>query len=93
VNALKEKARRALYAIKRTFYNIQIPIKIWCKIFDDVIEPIALCGSDVWGPLGHHGDTRWDKHPTEGNAAISTFMPIKTIEGREREEETRSSYT
>ncbi|MGH0143690.1 UNVERIFIED_CONTAM: hypothetical protein FKN15_018547 [Acipenser sinensis] len=28
VNALKEKARRAFYAIKRRFYQINIPIKI-----------------------------------------------------------------
>ena len=58
VNALKEKARRALYAIKRKFYNIQIPIKIWSKIFDNVIQPIALYGSEVWGPLSHHDYTR-----------------------------------
>ena len=34
VNALKEKARRALDAIKRTFYNFQIPVNIWLKIFE-----------------------------------------------------------
>ncbi|XP_036416784.1 deleted in malignant brain tumors 1 protein-like [Colossoma macropomum] len=51
VNALKEKARRALYAIRRRFYNIDIPISIWCKVFDSVIQPIALYGSEVWGPL------------------------------------------
>ena len=65
VNALKEKARRALNAIRRKFYNLQIPIKIWLKIFDSVIQPIALYGSEVWGPLSHHSYTRWDKHPTE----------------------------
>ena len=50
VNALKEKARRAFYAIKRKFYKI---IQIWCKIFDSVILPIAVYGSEVWGPLSH----------------------------------------
>ncbi len=65
VNALKEKAWRALNAIKRKFYNFQIPIKIWLKIFDSVIQPIALYGSEVWGPLNHQSCTRWDKHPTE----------------------------
>ncbi|KAI4885658.1 hypothetical protein NFI96_003646 [Prochilodus magdalenae] len=65
VNALKEKARRALYAIRRKFHNIDIPIPIWCKIFDSVIQPIALYGSEVWGPLSQHSYTRWDKHPTE----------------------------
>jgi len=65
VNELKEKARRAIHAIKRKFYNFQIPIKIWLKIFDSVIQPIALYGSEIWGPLSHQSYTRWDKHPTE----------------------------
>ena len=51
VNALKEKAPRALNAIKRTVYNFQIPIKIRLNIFDSVIQPIVLYGSEVWGPL------------------------------------------
>ncbi|KAI2656568.1 hypothetical protein H4Q32_029770 [Labeo rohita] len=46
VNALKDKARRALYAIKKKFQNIEIPIPIWCKIFNSVVQPIALYGSE-----------------------------------------------
>ncbi len=65
VNALKDKARRALYAIKKKFQNIEIPLTIWCKIFDSVIQPIALYGSEVWGPLSDQSYTRWDRHPTE----------------------------
>uniref|UniRef100_A0A3B1JC70 ribonuclease H n=1 Tax=Astyanax mexicanus TaxID=7994 RepID=A0A3B1JC70_ASTMX len=65
VNALKDKAHRAMYAIRRKFFNIDIPIPIWCKVFDSVIQPIALYGSEVWGPLSQHSYTRWDKHPTE----------------------------
>ncbi len=65
VNAFKDKARRALYAIKKRILNIEIPLPIWCKIFDSVIQPIALCGSEVWGPLSDQSYTRWDKHPTE----------------------------
>ncbi len=44
VNALKDKARRALYAIKKKIKNIEIPLTIWCKIFDSVIQPIARFG-------------------------------------------------
>ena len=51
VNVLIEKAQRALHAIKRQLYNFQIPVKIWLKIFDSVIQPIALYGSEGWGPL------------------------------------------
>ena len=65
VNALKEKARRALYAIKRKLQKIVIPIKIWLKIFDSVIQPIALYGSEVWGPLSQQNYSKWDKHPIE----------------------------
>ena len=45
--------------------NFQIPVKIWLKIFDSVIQPIALYGSEVWSPLNHQSYTHWDKHPTE----------------------------
>ena len=50
-NDLRDKARRAFYAIKRHI-KLDIPIKIWLKIFDAVIEPNALYGCEVWG-LGH----------------------------------------
>ena len=65
VNALKEKAHRALYAIKRNFHKIQIPIKIWRNTFDSVIMPIALYGCEIWGPLSKLEYIRWDKHPLE----------------------------
>ncbi len=47
---LRDKARRAFYAIKRQC-PIEIPIRIWLKIVESVIEPIALYDSEVWGPL------------------------------------------
>lgn len=65
VKALKEKARRAMYAIKMKLFKINIPIRIWTKIFDSVILPIALYGSEVWGPLNKLDFKMWDKHPIE----------------------------
>jgi hypothetical protein len=50
VNELRDKARRAFYAIKRNI-KFDIPIRIWLKILESVIEPIALCGCEVGGPL------------------------------------------
>jgi hypothetical protein len=50
VNYLREKARRAFYAMKRNI-KFDIPIRIWLKIFESVKEPIALYGCEVWGPL------------------------------------------
>lgn len=64
VNDLKDKARRAFYAIKRNT-KLDIPIQIWLKILDSVIEPIALYGSEVWGPLANQDFTKWDKHQIE----------------------------
>ena len=46
---LREKARRPFYAIKRQI-DIQIPILIWLKLLQAIIEPILLYGSEVWGP-------------------------------------------
>ena len=65
INTLKEKARRAMYALKTKLFNINIPIRIWTKIFDHVILPIALYGSEVWGPLSRLEHGSWDKHPIE----------------------------
>ena len=46
----KGRARRDIYAIKRNI-KLDIPIKIWQKIFDAGIEPIALYRCEVLGPL------------------------------------------
>ncbi len=62
VNELKEKAQRAFYAIKRSI-KIDIPIQIWLKLFKAVIEPIALYGSEVWGPSIKFDFLNWKKTP------------------------------
>jgi len=64
VNELKEKARRVFCAIKKSI-QIEIPIRIWLKILQSVIEPIALYGSEVWGLLLNHQFDKWDKNPIE----------------------------
>jgi hypothetical protein len=64
VNDLRDKARRAFYAIKRKI-KFDIPIRIWLKILESVIEPIVLYGCEVWGPLTYQEFTKWDKHQIE----------------------------
>ena len=44
---------------------VHIPIQIWLKILDSVIEPISLCGCEVWGPLANQEPEKWDKHQIE----------------------------
>ena len=46
VNDLRDKIGRAFYASKRNI-KFDIPIRIWQKIFESVIEPIALLW--LWG--------------------------------------------
>ena len=57
VNNLRDKARRAFYAIKRN-RKFDIPIRIWLKILESVKEPIALCGGQVCGPLTNQEFTK-----------------------------------
>ncbi len=42
-----------------------MPIRIWLKIFQSVIEPIALYGSEVWGSLLNHEFEKWNNNPIE----------------------------
>ena len=64
MNELKNKARRAFYAIRKSI-QIKIPIRTWLRIFQSVIEPIALYGSEVWGHLTNLNFEKWDKNPIE----------------------------
>lgn len=41
VSELREKARRAFYAMKAQTF-VEIPIRIWLKMFESAIEPIAV---------------------------------------------------
>ena len=52
VNDLRDKARRDFYAIKINIH-FDIPIRSCQKRLESVIEPIALYGCEVWGPLTH----------------------------------------
>ncbi|CDQ65370.1 unnamed protein product [Oncorhynchus mykiss] len=55
---------KAFYAIKRNI-KFNIPIRIWQKILESVMEPIALYGCEVWGPLINQDFPKWDKHQIE----------------------------
>ena len=76
MNDLRDKARRAFYAIKRNI-KFDIPIRIWLKILESVIEPIALYGCEVWGPLTNQNFTKWDKHQIEILQKISSMYNVK----------------
>ena len=46
---LVEQANKALYCIYKLVRNESIPIDLQLKMFDSMIEPILLYGSEVWG--------------------------------------------
>ena len=74
---LRDKARRAFYAIKSNI-KFNIPIWIWLEsVIESVIEPIALCGCEVWGPLTKQKFTKRDKQQIENSAKISSVYNVK----------------
>ena len=65
VNDLRDKARRAFYAIKRNI-NFNIPIRIWLKILESVIE--------------FQDFTKWAKHQIEPlHAEFCKNYPLCTM--------------
>ena len=47
----KVKATRALYALRAKININNLPIKVALKLFDAIIKPILLYGSEVWEPF------------------------------------------
>jgi hypothetical protein len=46
---LIEQARRALFAVYRRIKNQPIPVDLQLTLFDSLVEPILLYGSEVCG--------------------------------------------
>ncbi len=65
IKDLTDKARRAFYSIRRPLFKFNPPIKLWLKIFDSIIKPILLYGSEIWGPKFKLKYETWDKNPVE----------------------------
>ena len=62
---LSEKATNALYKIRKHLdFHVLSPKASW-KIFDHIISPILLYGSEVWGAYDKNDFSKWDKTPTE----------------------------
>ena len=48
--SIANKASKALFKLKSLLYHVDIDIKIALKLFDQLIKPIALYSSEIWGP-------------------------------------------
>ncbi|KAI2642407.1 hypothetical protein H4Q32_030857 [Labeo rohita] len=65
IKDLTDKARRVFYSIRRPLFKFNPSIKLWLKIFDSIIKPILLYGSEIWGPKFKLNYETWDKNPVE----------------------------
>ncbi len=61
LNMLSAKANRALLALNNKCKIKYLPIKIALKLFDSLISPILLYGSEVWAPYLNLNNKEWDK--------------------------------
>ena len=61
----KVKATRALYALRAKININNLPIKVALKLFDAIIKPILLYGSEVWEPFINQDEDKWDQNDVE----------------------------
>ena len=62
---LKLKATRALYALRAKVNINSLPIQVALKLFDAIIKPILLYGSEVWEPFLNHNSEKWEENDIE----------------------------
>ncbi len=53
VKELAQKAFRAYIEMKSSFMGMDINPRLYIKLFDSLVKPIALYGCEVWGSFGH----------------------------------------
>ena len=59
------KAKRAIYAMNSKINIRFLSVKTLLKLFDSLICPILLYGSEVWEPFLNHDKDKWDTNPIE----------------------------
>lgn len=59
---LVKKGNKALASIRRMLSNCDyVPVTTYCKLFDSLIKPMLLYGSEIWGPELLQYKTPFDK--------------------------------
>ena len=51
---LRDKANKAMFPLLDTTFKFCLGIPTSLSLFDKLIEPIVLYGSEIWGSLSHH---------------------------------------
>ena len=59
------KAKRAIYAMNSKMNLRFLSIKSQIKLFDSLVCPILLYGSEVWEPFINQSDDKWDNSEIE----------------------------
>ena len=65
VEDLSIKANRAVYALNNKIKLSRLPTRLALKLFNSLISPILLYGSEVWGPFIDQDLVSWDKNKIE----------------------------
>ena len=59
------KAKRAIYAMNSKINIRFLSVKTLLRLFDSLICPILLYGSEVWEPFLNQDEDKWDTNPIE----------------------------
>ena len=63
INDLTYKAKRAIYAMNSKMNLRFLSVNTLLKLFDSLICPILLYGSEVWEPYINQDNEKWDTNP------------------------------
>ena len=65
LKGLSNKTNRALFSLNSKYKLSKLPLDIAIKLFDVMISPILLYGSEVWGAHEYNSNQenlhKWDK--------------------------------
>ncbi len=74
---LSKKAMQALFKIRKQLDFCNLSPKLAMKIFDDIVSPILLYNSEIWGAYVIKDFSKWDKTSTEKSHL--KFCPKKLV--------------
>ena len=65
IEDLSVKAKRTIFALNNQFKISKLPKKLAMKLFNSLITPILLYGSEVWGPYMDYDYLSWESSNVE----------------------------
>ena len=63
IQTLKDKANKAMYPLVDTVFKFSLGVPTSMNLFEKLIQPIVLYGSEIWGALSHHQLSSISKDP------------------------------